>query len=58
MLYDEVGWAKDAELFASLLASQASCVDPLFIVTSTVGRKKTGPLWTVKRMADEEAASA
>jgi len=33
-------------------------VDPLFIVTSTVGRKKTGPLWTVKRMADEEAASA
>jgi phage terminase large subunit-like protein len=57
ILYDEVGWARDDELFASLLASQASCPDPIFIVTSTVGRRKSGPLWTVRRMADEEAVA-
>jgi phage terminase large subunit-like protein len=57
VLYDEVGWAKDDELFASLLASQASCADPLMLVVSTVGRRKSGPLWKVKQMADEETAA-
>ncbi len=38
VLYDEVGWAKDDELFASLLAGQASVEDPLMLVISTVGR--------------------
>jgi phage terminase large subunit-like protein len=55
VLYDEAGWAKDDELFASLLAAQASCRDPLFLVTSTVGRRKAGPLWTVKMLAEQEA---
>jgi phage terminase large subunit-like protein len=56
VLYDEVGWAKDDELFASLLAAQASVKDPLFIVTSTVGRRKTGPLWTIKTLAEGAVA--
>jgi phage terminase large subunit-like protein len=52
VLYDEVGWARDDELFASLLASQASVADPLMLVTSTVGRRKSGPLWTIKTLAE------
>ena len=34
VLYDEIGWARDDELFASLLASQASVADPLALVDS------------------------
>src|SRR5438046_1704490 len=45
--YDEIGWAKDEELFSSLLAGQASVAAPLCVVLSTVGRKRTAPLWTV-----------
>jgi phage terminase large subunit-like protein len=52
VLYDECGWARDDELFASLLAGQASVSDPLMLVTSTVGRRKSGPLWTVKTLAE------
>ena len=52
VLYDEVGWARDAELFSSLLAGQASVDDPLMLVVSTVGRRQSGPLWTVKALAD------
>jgi hypothetical protein len=52
VLYDEVGWARDDELFASLLSAQASVEDPLMIVISTVGRRKSGPLWTVKALAE------
>ena len=52
VLYDETGWARDDELFSSLLASQASAVDPLMLVTSTVGRKQSGPLWRVKALAE------
>jgi len=51
ILYDEIGWARDDELFASLLAGQASCEDPLTLVTSTVGRRQSGPLWHVKTLA-------
>jgi hypothetical protein len=58
VLYDEVGWAKDDELFASLLAAQASVKDPLFLVTSTMGRRKSGPLWTLQRMAQEDGVLA
>lgn len=50
--YDEVGWASDDELFASLLSSQASVDDPLMLIISTVGRRKTGPLWIVKTLAE------
>ena len=56
ILYDEVGWAKDDELFSSLCASQASVADPLFLVVSTVGRRKVGPLWTIKSLAEGAAA--
>lgn len=52
VLYDEVGWARDDELFASLLAGQASVDDPLMILASTVGRRKSGPLWTVKSLGE------
>src|SRR5262249_12826573 len=52
ILYDEVGWARDDELFSSLLASQASVTDPLMLVVSTVGRSKTGPLGRVKELAE------
>jgi phage terminase large subunit-like protein len=58
VLYDEVGWAKDDELFASLLAAQASVRDPLFLVTSTMGRRRSGPLWTLQRMAHEDGVLA
>ena len=50
--YDECGWVKDDELFASLLAGQASAPDPLMLIVSTVGRRKSGPLWTVKTLAE------
>lgn len=52
VLYDEVGWARDDELFASLLAGQASVADPLMLVVSTVGRRRSGPLWRVKSLAE------
>ena len=51
-IYDEIGWAKDEELFSSLLAGQASVDDPLMLVISTVGRRQAGPLWTVKMLAE------
>jgi hypothetical protein len=52
VLYDEVGWARDEELFSSLLAGQASVEDPLCLVVSTVGRRQSGPLWQVKQLAE------
>jgi phage terminase large subunit-like protein len=52
VLYDEVGWVRDDELFASLSAGQASVEDPLMLVISTVGRRQAGPLWTVKMLAE------
>lgn len=54
IVYDEVGWAKDDDLFASLLAAQASVLDPLMLVVSTVGRRRAGPLWRVKEMVEAE----
>jgi phage terminase large subunit-like protein len=56
VIYDECGWARDDELFSSLLASQASVSDPLMLVVSTVGRRKTGPLWRIKELAEQELA--
>ena len=29
--------------------------DPLFLVTSTVGRRQAGPLWTIKQLAESGA---
>lgn len=52
VLYDEAGWARDVELFASLLAGQASVDDQLMLVTSTVGRRQSGPLWTIRELAN------
>jgi len=54
VVYDEAGWAADDELFASLLAGQASVPDPLFLVVSTVGRRQAGPLWKVKQLAESD----
>ena len=53
IIYDEVGWARDDDLFASLLAAQASVTDPLMVVISTIGRRRTSPLLTVKKLAEE-----
>jgi phage terminase large subunit-like protein len=58
VLYDEVGWSESDELFSSLLAAQASVRDPLFVVVSTVGRKKTGPLWRIKALAETDGVVA
>jgi len=55
VIYDEVGWARDDELFASLLAAQASCVDPIMLVVSTVGRRRAGPLWRIKELGEAAA---
>jgi len=55
VLMDEVGWLKDDELFASLLAAQASVSDPLSLLTSTVGRRQAGPLSTIKDLAESGA---
>lgn len=55
VLYDECGWARDDELFASLLAAQASVADPFMLIVSTVGRRKSGPLWRIKEMAEAES---
>jgi hypothetical protein len=52
VVYDEPGYASDDELFASLLAGQASVPDPQMLVISTVGRRKSGPLWRVKTLAE------
>jgi hypothetical protein len=52
VLYDESGWAADDELFSSLLAGQASVEDPLMLLSSTVGRKQSGPLWTTRVLAE------
>jgi len=46
VLFDELGWtADDGELFQVLLAAQAAQVNPLVVVTSTVGPVQAGPLW-------------
>ena len=50
--YDEIGWASDDELFSSLLSAQSSVLDPLMLVVSTVGRKRSGPLWNIKTLAE------
>lgn len=55
VIYDECGWAKDDELFASLLSSQASVSDPFMLVVSTVGRLAHGPLWRIKMLAESAA---
>lgn len=52
IIYDELGWAKDAELFQALLAAQASVPDPFFLMVSTVGLRRSGPLWTIKTLAE------
>ncbi len=56
VLYDEASWSRDdGELFASLLAGQASCPDPLLLIVSTVGRRAQGPLWKVQELAKLQA---
>ena len=42
VIYDEVGWARDEELFSSLLAGQASVEDPLCLWSfSTTGAARS-----------------
>lgn len=43
--YDEMGWAADAELFHVLSAGQAAAIDPLMLITTTVGPIRDGMLW-------------
>jgi hypothetical protein len=50
VLYDEAGWPQDDDLFSSLLAGQASVSDPICVIASTVGRRQSGPLWTVRTL--------
>ncbi len=58
VIYDEVGWARDDELFASLLAAQASVRDPLMLVVSTVGKRRSGPLWRIRELSGEMMTEA
>jgi hypothetical protein len=52
VIMDEADWQGDLELFSSLLAAQASVVDPLSLVTSTVGRRAGGPLSKIRELAE------
>jgi hypothetical protein len=45
-------------LFSSLLAGQASVEDPLCLVISTVGRRQSGPLWTIKMLVEGATEAA
>jgi phage terminase large subunit-like protein len=58
ILFDECGWHKDEELYSSLLAAQASVLDPLMLVVSTVGATKSGPLWRIKQLWEQQQAAA
>ena len=49
--------ADDALSCLATSTEMTSRRDPLFLVTSTVGRRKSGPLWTVKTMAEQEASA-
>lgn len=51
VLYDELGWARDEELFESLLSSQASAEDPLFLVNGRAPHERPRP-GTGKRGSD------
>jgi hypothetical protein len=53
VVYDECGWAADDSLFSSLLAGQVSCRDRKMLVVSTVGKRKSGPLWTIRTLAEQ-----
>lgn len=51
ILYDELGWASDRELYDTLSAGQAAQANPQIIVTSTVGPIKDGILWELFELA-------
>lgn len=55
ILFDEAGWSADSDQFEVLLAGQGSEVDPLMLLTSTVG-KRSGPLTTVQQLAEKGTA--
>ncbi len=52
IVYDECGHAESMDLLTALLSGQASVPDPLALMVSTVGYKKSGPLWHLKERAD------
>jgi phage terminase large subunit-like protein len=54
ILYDELGWARDRQLFDVLSAGQAAQTNPQIIVTSTVGPVKDGVLWDLFQLAAEK----
>lgn len=51
ILYDELGWSVDRQLFDVLSAGQAAQANPQIIVTSTVGPIKDGILWELFELA-------
>lgn len=48
--FDELGWAPSRDLFDALSSAQAAQLNPLLLVTSTVGPVKAGPLWDLFEM--------
>jgi len=54
VLYDELGWSPDRELFDVLSAAQAAQDNPLSVVTSTVGPVQAGILWELFELARED----
>jgi hypothetical protein len=53
ILYDELGFAPDRQLYDTLSAGQAAQANPQIIVTSTVGPVKDGVLWELFQLAKE-----
>jgi hypothetical protein len=54
VLFDELGWSTDdGELFQVLSAGMGAAVNPLMIITSTVGPIQAGPLWDLFERKDD-----
>lgn len=51
ILYDELGWSVDRQLFDVLSAGQAAQANPQIIITSTVSAVKDGILWELFELA-------
>jgi len=51
VLYDELGWEPNPDLFQTLSAAQAAQPNPLTVITSTVGPVQAGQLWDLFKLA-------
>ena len=54
VVYDELGYARDRRLFDTLLAAQVAQEQPLLLAISTVGPRRSGPLFEISESEDED----